>query len=110
MFCPQLELGAKSIDAVSGYGPYAFGVIATIVLLTAAATLWAKVIAPRQQALADARLKAAEEFTKATENIKSTAQSQANLAAELSRTAFVQAEQSKHIRDLSDDLLKAKRA
>jgi len=94
----QIDHAAKALDSFqNGYGPYAFGTISVIVLMTTAALLWAKLIAPRQQEIANAQTKAAEELTKTTENLRSTAQTQSMMQTSMQQTALVQAEQAKHL-------------
>lgn len=94
----QIDHASRALDSYqANYGPYAFGTVSVLVLMTTAAVLWAKLIAPRQQDIANAQTKAAEELTKTTENLRSTAQTQSMMQTSMQQTAMVQAEQARHL-------------
>jgi p-aminobenzoyl-glutamate transporter AbgT len=66
----QAEAGVKGIELMErAYGPYAFGLVAVIVLIIAAVFVYAKIIKPMQETA----VTIAVEQTKQTENLKTTA-------------------------------------
>lgn len=95
----------KGLDSYqAGYGPYAFGTVSFLVLAITSAIVWSKMIAPRQQELANARVKAAEEFTRATENLKTTAATQERMQDSVKTIASLQAQQTQHLATIADRL------
>lgn len=66
----QVDAGVKGVELLErSYGPYAFGLVAVVVLIGAAMFVYTKIIKPMQ----DVAVKVAVEQTKQTENLKATA-------------------------------------
>lgn len=103
----QIQEAGKALESFQAqFGPYAFGVISMLAIMITGAVLWSKLVAPQVQKISETRTRGAEEFTKATANIATTAQAQSQQQAEIRFAAAIQAEQTKQLGALVDKLMK----